>query len=477
MPCHCKRLTIRYACRHKEQEFFRCWRYNFVKNYFCVGSMVPECDPVRSTEYVHKVCHDCLDYFSEEFGRTAAYSVSQKFLEYKYNNGMHNQAINPRTIPRDKYTVSQAALQRLTERVREDEIARSAENPTMARRKLELFQVPSPREISRVLNDSPAMTPQLSRPVRRSRHQIIHEERCRAHRMDEHVVPLRRMPVYYRSAPINNTSPYSSPSSSCPMIPETTVGSPVREHGTGTPIDLSDLVDDDFDDPPAARGKPPSGPPIQPRPIRPRAKTGPLPSKRSDCSLVQRMTEKAEEIEMRGYQQEDVIRVPAIKGAPKIPTWRTDSPNSAGGIDVLGQPMKTVSYVESKHVERIPKIRTAPAKFVRVKSSADSPMLKTASPVGGVSIPRPRVSGVRLPNSMTFYHERGIPSDNYMEKDSQTGDDDDTPSSLISVSTPPLAFSCGIQPCLYPSNGSNCNECFSCRERQRTERKWRVGWI
>ncbi|KAI1648813.1 uncharacterized protein F4817DRAFT_55466 [Daldinia loculata] len=495
MPCDCKRLTLRYACRHKEQEFYRCWRYNLIRNYFCLGSMLSSCDPVRSSQSVQRVCHDCLDFFAEEFGKKAAIPVSQKFLEYKFNNGLYNQTIDPRTVHRDAYTISKAAFQKLAEgateakNVTEARHAREAENTAEAEitRRRRSLRVPSTMEVPRAPNNSPVGLRPPPPLVHRNRHHDQHHKRPKAQPTHTDAVSSRRNSgqnsVNRKYFPVPNEYSYVISAETGPFVSEIGAGCPVREYGSNTPIDLSDLVSDDFDYPLSARGRPPSGPPVQPKPIRPKTRSYDLPLKRSDCSLVQRITEQAEEFDVRSHpdhENETVSSLPTfpkLQRAPKVPTWRKDTPAPAAGIGGKEKIVKSVSFAEALNTEHAPRIRTAPATFIRTKPSVDSLMVETGTSLDVVSIPPKRTSGVRALDSAIFYHERGIPSTAYMEEKSQDGDNDDQSTMLVSISTPSPAFSCAVQSCFCNPEDSDDKVCLSCLERRQLERKWQMQWI
>ncbi|KAI0848201.1 hypothetical protein F5Y00DRAFT_239419 [Daldinia vernicosa] len=492
MPCDCKRLTLRYACRHKEQEFYRCWRYNLIRSYFCVGRVLPGCDPVRSTVLIRGVCHDCLDFFAGEFGKKAAIPVSQKFIEYKFNNGLQNQAIDPRTVHRDEYTTSKAALRKLAEDAPEAENARGAGHAkeaeiaaeakiTRGRRSL---RVPSTMSVPRVPNNSPVGLRPPPPLVHRNRHQDQHRKRPKAQSVHTDAVPLRResvrKPVNRNHLPVLNEYSYIISAQDGPFTSEMAT-CPVKEYGSNTPIDLSDLVSDDFDYPLSARGRPPSGPPVQPKPIRPKTRSHDLPLKRSDCSLVRRITEQAEELDLQSHPDHENESLPSLptfaklQRAPKVPTWRKDTPAPAAGIAGEERKIKSVSFAEALNIEHAPRIRTAPATFIRTKPSADSLTVETGTLLDVVSIPPKRVSGVRATDSAAFYYERGIPSTAYMEEKSQDGDNDDHSTMLVSISTPSPAFSCAVQSCFCNPEDSDDKVCLSCLERRRLERAGRVS--
>ncbi|KAI0112914.1 hypothetical protein F4814DRAFT_326949 [Daldinia grandis] len=494
MPCDCKRLTLRYACRHKEQEFYRCWRYNLIRNYFCLGPMLSSCDPLRSSEVVHRVCHDCLDFFAEEFGKKAAIPVSRKFLEYKFNNGLHNQTIDPRTVPRDAYTISKAALRKLaqsatgaentreTRHGRETEVAAEA-GITRGRRSL---RVPSTTAVPRTPNNSPVELRHPPPLVHRNRHHDQHHRRPKAQPVHPDTVTLRgksvRKSLDREYMPFPSEYSYLISAEAGPFV-SVVAGCPVKEYGSNTPIDLSDLVSDEFDYPPSARGRPPSGPPAQPQPIRPRTKSHHLPLKQSECSLIRRMTEQAEELDIQSHSDDEneslpnLPTFPKLQRAPKIPTWRKDTPAPAASIAGEERKVKSVSFAEALNIEHAPQIRTAPATFIRTKTSVDSLMVETGTLLDVVSIPPRRTCGVRAPDSAVFYHERGIPSTAYIEERSQDGDDDDESTVLISISSPSPAFSCAVQCCFCNPEDSDDKVCLSCLERRRLERKWQMKWV
>ncbi|KAI1803778.1 hypothetical protein F4811DRAFT_318283 [Daldinia bambusicola] len=475
MPCDCKRLTIRYACRHKEQEFYRCWKYNITQNYFCVGQMLSSCTPEHSSEFVHKVCHDCLDYFAQEFGHKAAVVVSAKFLEYKFNKGLNNQAIDPRTVSFNDYITSQASLQKLAENARlaETTRARAAEYAREAnagrRRRSSLVQsaVPALDETFIEIQEPPPV-------VHRSRRHDSPQRRHRSQDIDAEDVSSRRKSVQkaVRRKAVPTRSEFSRPTQSehRPAVPEMMAGCPVVEVYTDVELDY----------PPTARGRPPSGPPVQPKPIRPRTKSKVIEQKESSCSLVQRITELAEKLDIEGYtrpKRESVPLVPILYRAPKVPTWRKDTPDPAYRSDPEGRRQKRVSFVVPPPVVQEPMIRTSPATFVRGKPSVDSLMVETGS-VGAsvVSIPPRRTTGVRMPDSAQFYHEHGIPSLAYIEEDSQDGDHEDR-STLVSISTPSPSFSCAVQSCFCDPDDPSDKGCLSCLERRRLESKWQMQWI
>ncbi|KAI1472345.1 uncharacterized protein F4812DRAFT_408560 [Daldinia caldariorum] len=434
--------------------------------------MLSSCTPERSSEFVHRVCHDCIDYFAQEFGHKAAVVVSAKFLEYKFNKGLNNQPIDPRTIPLDDYITSQASLQKEAENARlaETTRARAAEYAREAnvgrRRRSSLVQntVPDLDDTFIEIQEPPPV-------VHRSRHHDSPQRRHRSQDVDLDNVSSRRKPaqkaIRRKAVHVRSEFSHPAPSEHRPAVPEMMAGCPVVELYT----------DLEFDYPQTVRGRPLSGPPVQPKPIRPRTKSKEIEQKESTCSLVQRITELAEDLEIEGYTRPKRESVPILYRAPKVPTWRKDTPNPAYRSDTEERRPKRVSFVLPPPVVHEPQICTAPATFVRGKPSVDSLMVETGS-VGAsvISIPPRKATGVRMPGSAQYYHERGVPSLAYMEEDSQDGDHEDR-SQLVSISTPSPSFSCAVQSCFCDPDDPSDKGCPSCLERRRLESKWQMKWI
>lgn len=103
MPCDCRRTTYRYACRHKEREFLRCWRYELRNNFPCMTACVPICHAHCLWAPIDGVCDECYQFFVRAFGRRIAHGVSEKFLQYKEQVGLSKEAIKPEAVPFQAY--------------------------------------------------------------------------------------------------------------------------------------------------------------------------------------------------------------------------------------------------------------------------------------------------------------------------------------------------------------------------------------
>ncbi|KAI2634741.1 hypothetical protein GGS26DRAFT_522812 [Hypomontagnella submonticulosa] len=495
MPCDCRRITFRFACRHKEREYHRCWRYNSKKDYPCMGVLIPACQAFRLHTNVPRVCSECYDFFVDSFGTRAAHHVSQRFLEFKEHRGLSKQALDPATVPREAYVSSYeiAIIQRAG--------GRNTNQP---------FRAVSPMRATPAR--APLAEPQQPPPVV---HRTRHSERSRpvcpiraqlksASTSTSGKKPISRKPVPTRNqdskAVISRPVPRGIQPSSYKAtirnrgVASAAVGGPVREHATGQPIDLTDLVDDAepnsyYQYPPSARGRPLSHSPIQPMPRRPSGTQRPR-DQHSDCSLVKRITEAAETVEIAGYpnpDDSDLPSVPQIGKAPKIPAWRQDTPHPEAGVRDSRRARSYGDSLSPRRLEPLP-LRTAPATFTRTKRSTESLTSRPArSPSRDVvPVPPVRTSGVRVPNSAHYYREQGVPSSAYLEESSNNDEDEEQqgrdgayspPAMLVSISTPSPAFSCAVQSCFCDAEDADDDVCPSCLERRRLRRRLQGKWI
>ncbi|KAI1141057.1 hypothetical protein F5Y05DRAFT_298059 [Hypoxylon sp. FL0543] len=541
MRCDCRRTTYRYACRHKERDFLRCWRYNLRKNVACVSVLVPKCNPHPLWTSIDRVCNNCYEFFVQVFGRRIAYEVSERFLEYKEYRGLSREAIDPSDIPFRDY-ISSAELATLGARG-----SRKTRQPFRAESPMRATRRPTPppaqprqpppvvhrsrhgehhatRSQAQPLSASTArrpkrnQVPQTPAPVRNREHQFHNttsiarevqqshygKEAQRSHpnrkprpsRFREMFTPVYGEEVEYRrysgDAQHNHyeeevrRSYYNGTKINAEPIP-TVVEYPVREYETNEPIDLADLVDgnetDDYYDDEyelVHRGRALNSSPHQPIPLRPRRAAKAPREQPSESSLVRRITDMAETIHIAGYsdhEREEAPSVPKIKKAPKVPHWRVDTPHPAVEA-VGGSRIRSQTAVPQPRMREALPLRTAPAtSFIR-SPSTDS--LK-ASP--GRRRPQSQET-VPIPPPRTAglqnFRERGVPSELFLQEENNEVEQQvayPSPTMLVSISTPSPAYSCAVQTCYCNLEDPDEQVCPSCRERRRLQGELSMKWI
>lgn len=291
---------------------------------------------------------------------------------------------------------------------------------------------------------------------------------------------------------------------------------PVRESNTNEPIDLEDLVEDELENEVEVdmvgevswvgeldevgevseiddyldenesiyRGRPISRSPRQPVPLR--WKPGPKnPHKQpSECSLVKRITNVAETMQITGNsdQEHEESSAPQIEeaSATQVARWRPDAPIPI--IAPMRHRLRTLTSVPPpRKPEPSPALRSAPAtSFIRTKSSMDSLRSPGIGPRrrpsrDSVPIPPPRSAGLHS------FNERGVPSAAFVEEENSEEEHQhpDTPylspSMLVSISRPSPTYSCAVQACYC--NPEDTEDCPSCRERRRLETELSMKWI
>ncbi|KAI1417211.1 hypothetical protein F5Y13DRAFT_152276 [Hypoxylon sp. FL1857] len=272
---------------------------------------------------------------------------------------------------------------------------------------------------------------------------------------------------------------------------------PVREHKTNEPIDLTDLVEEEEDDDDEIdyhddyeviyRGRPISRSPQQPIPLRKKQAFKGHGPQASNSSLVRRITDAAETVQIAGYPNQGLKKtpgVPKIREAPKVPHWRVDTPHPEAAARRILRSQSAIHLPSSSKPVASP-LRTAPAtSFIRTSPSLDSlkSALKSSPGRGGLSshdivpIPRQRSSGLQA------YRERGVPSPAFVKEENgedqhQQEVDAESPSMLVSISTPSPTYSCAIQTCYCTADEPDSEVCPSCLERRRLERELSMKWI
>ncbi|KAI0384513.1 hypothetical protein F5Y04DRAFT_231042 [Hypomontagnella monticulosa] len=510
MPCDCKRITFLYACRHKEREYHRCWRYNSKQLHPCVSMLFPACQASLIHIDIPRVCDVCFQYFSGKFGVKAAHRVSQRFLEYKQHKGLSREVLDPAAVPREAY-ISQYELFVLSNSGRKD--------------KNQPFRPVSPMRATQP-RAPPIVEPQRPPPV--------------VHRTRRHDRPQPSCPIKSRFSPSGGTTskkppiprkpvparkPISGAIISRPLPRGMQPGSyiaalrnreaasagikaPVREYETTRPVENTEY-NSYYQYPSVARGRPLSHSPLQPTPTRPTRPTRPrqltrvaedqnVRDRASECSLVKRITEAAETVTINGYpviEEGSEISVPRISKAPKIPAWRRDTPHPEAGSHDSRRTRSDGHHTPPRRVEPM-SLRTAPATFTRAKRSMDS---LSSGPRSGsrdvVPVPPIRISGVRVPDSAHYYREHGIPSSAYLTESSNQDDEEEEeeeyrqkqqqgrdgaispPAMLVSISSPSPEFSCAVQSCFCNDEDDDDDVCPSCRERRRLRRELQMKWI
>ncbi|KAI0838033.1 hypothetical protein F5Y06DRAFT_59535 [Hypoxylon sp. FL0890] len=541
MPCDCRRVTTRYACRHKERDFLRCWRYNLRKSFSCVGVCMPTCDPRRFWTSIDRVCNDCYEFFIRLFGRRIAYEVSERFLEYKEYRGMSKEAIDPADIPFRDY-ISSAELADIGARA--------------SRRTRQPYRATSPMRAARPR--TPPIQPRQPPPVvHRSRHGERHASHSQAQprsasntRHREKQVRRKPVPVPIKESHTHNStlaarevqhgyynveaqqnhnnrkprqsrfrevftpdyanlevqqnrynedaqynqyreevrhSYYNSSSGNAETI-QTIVEYPVLEYKTDEPIDLTDLVDDEIDDyygeDLVYRGRALSRSPHQPIPLRSKQVFKDPRQQPSESSLVRRITDMAETIRISGYsdhESEDVPSVPVIKNPPRVPHWRVDTPRPAmaavGGSRIRSQ--SAIPQPRKREVEEASPLRTAPVtSFIRTSPSLDS-LMNTAGRGRTQSREIVPIPPPRTAGLQNF-RERGVPSALFLKEENNEVEQQvihESLTMLVSISTPSPAYSCAVQACFCTPEDADDQICPSCRERRRLERDLSMKWI
>ncbi|KAI2466490.1 hypothetical protein F4781DRAFT_352831 [Annulohypoxylon bovei var. microspora] len=487
MPCPCRRLTVRYACRHKEREFYKCWRYQFRRDYSCLGAFVSNCETEQMRIVVPRVCNKCLEYFLGAFDKESAYYVSKRFLEFKANNGLSKEVINPETINLAAYITS-AELATL----------RACTPPSSG----QPFRPRSPMRATQSRVPPPTELQQPEPVIHRNRHGDRHSSRSKTRSKSakpSKKKPIPRKPVPSQtkiskasiSKPIAHWAVPSEPNTggsnleSFPAIPENTV----VEHGSNQPIDLSDLVENEYDDyvdyGAISHGRALNRTPYQPLPMRlNHAAKAPRPQP-SDSSLVKRITKLAETTEIMGYpnpEKRNLPSVPKLTKPPKVPTWRVETPHPEAPADIKGKGKQTRSQSamllsrprDLSPLRRIPTPATA-TYIRRARASSESPMPPMDTPLRDtLQLPPLRTAALKS------FRERGIPSAAFLLEEN-IGDKIQTvpssPAVLVSVNTPSPSYSCAVQSCYCTPDEADNQVCPSCRERRRLERELQMKWI
>ncbi|KAI1080176.1 hypothetical protein F5B20DRAFT_541082 [Whalleya microplaca] len=445
--CDCVRVTLRYRCRHKYRKVIRCWAYNFKEYHSCLGTCLPMCDPARVSKRKDKFCAACRDYFSR-YGDNADY-VIEKFVAYKQNNGLSREAIDPKTVSRSSYLTTEERRQ-----------LRAGGNQP--------FHPKSPMRATQ----APALPPlthlQLPPPAHHSQHR-------------------HRRPTPFEP----NLQPSSGSDCSFDLAAEGILATdyalsppgpeyPVREHGTGLPIDLSDLVDPEPDhDHGVPRGRPLSCSPKQPVAIRRK----PLVNVKSACSLVKKIDEMAITTQIAGYpnpESPNYPRVPKLQRAPKKPSWRRDTPRP---YETQFSDEESASSQQAADAFNL-SLKSAPLHparyYLPYKPSADFPPSQHSAVTSAPACPRhgnDYFDGC-LNCRKGFFRERGLPSptDEFVYQPALSS----APERPVTVS-PKRRFTCAIQSACYCRSDSKGNhtgpKCPPCRERESLKQQLGMEWI
>ncbi|KAI0894084.1 hypothetical protein F4806DRAFT_130156 [Annulohypoxylon nitens] len=525
MPCTCKRLTLRYACRHKEREYDRCWRYQFRKDYPCFGSVIGDCEAEPARTNVLRVCNRCFDFFFDTFGKRAAYHVSRKFLEYKENNGLRREVIEPETVPPEAYisTGELASLDPKTPYWRGQPFR--PRTPMTATHPRDLPPTP-PRPIR-----SPEPVVHRNRhgdrgPLRsksRSKSRSRSGKRSKKAPIPRKPLPSRKLskkdisgPILQKPLPdiefINSMPTGGSDFQSFPAIPDNAV----LEHRTNQPLDLSDLIDDEDDDELEERSYPPMSPKtLRKELMRHRNKHAPrrsavyelhhnvlgyLPLKSAPINMealnAMKAAQKGEPDKITGIpnpEGKDLPCVPKLENAPKVPAWRVDIPSSKHSkpTNANTEPKSRIPIPRSQSAG--PALRSqkfSPVPSIKVPASATATYLARSRRPSREQHTASKATPVRtflqvppLPPTagLNGFLERGLPSAAFAREEN-FGDKipsaKESPDVLLSVSTISPAYSCAVQSCYCSESGEGENlVCPSCTERQRLESQLHAKWL
>ncbi|KAI1392159.1 uncharacterized protein F4822DRAFT_389793 [Hypoxylon trugodes] len=465
MGCDCRRLTSRYACSHKEREFYRCWRYYYKKKGSCIAILFSDCEIERHAVKVPRVCNSCYEYFVTNFGEVAAHKVSQKFLEYKEYSGVHKDTIDPATIPHEAYVSPKelykmgapraaAALQRATSGMSSSSTSVNRLHPSPPPLSPPAPVIPRSRHGDRVSNPISRSTNPIQRPRshnRNSRTNLTIDEAAR-----RNVLRNRYLDDGWSTA---NMAGW-------------------QEEEEEDRIDSPRTIEsDDMNDDRAVHGKTGDRALYQPEPRRTRP---PIHEQPSSSSLVSRITKAAETVKIPGYARPSSIRILA---APKIPTWRREVRFADEVIEKGEKPRRktplSAPYVSSVSMASpsLPRSKSV-TYLLRTPKSADS---LQGSPNRRVSPCSPPVPPPRTPRTSHF-REHGIPTPAFLEKENNDSEMTLTPGTpndvLVSVSLPSPSFSCAVQSCFCkPGETDEAKKCPSCRARRRLERRLQMKWI
>ncbi|KAL7621338.1 hypothetical protein AAE478_008659 [Parahypoxylon ruwenzoriense] len=483
MGCDCTRITFRYRCGHKQRDVYKCWRYVFKHDNLCLGALLPSCRPVRiSTDVGHRVCSQCHEYFAKRFGRDAAPWVTQKFLEYK-DRWWQRKAIDPTTVPYGAYITS-AELAQLGVR-------------TAATVTNQPFRPRSPMTV--VTPWSAPVTQLRPPPPIAQRGRIREHHGLQSKPQVKPPGPSSRPPNRIPRKPLPRS--HAGGSKKAAAVPEP-VYQPVVEYGTGEEINLTDLVsdaelEDDFEYNPIYRGRPLTRSPQQPTARHPKKTPKDPRQQQSGSSLVNRITEVAETIEIAGYpnpESRNFPSVPKISVAPRVPSWRSDTPHPAAGVGSgsgggiyrqIRYPSRTSTPFS--HRAGVPALHSAPMRYVTVRTAPSvSSLTGIVEQVRTLSADDISIPPLRTPapgSGIQRFRERGVPSALHLAEGntSRHGETQQalspTSGTLVTISTPSPSYSCAVQSCYCSPTDKDNKVCPSCRERRRLERELQMQWI
>ncbi|KAI0602643.1 hypothetical protein F4775DRAFT_600668 [Biscogniauxia sp. FL1348] len=307
--CNCERITYRCTCRHKERKIQRCWSYQLKKSNLCLAAVMPVCKTHKRHVKLNRLCGACDEYFSTRYGdKNVVRSVVARFLAYKEAKGWGKKTIDPHTVPREVY-ITAADLDGLRQMYPHQPQPRTARHPG------------SPLQAGVGVGVGPqrALPAQVRAPPQVYRPQL----REKAIPPSGQVMRGGRSPAHHAPA------------------------AAVVEYGTGSAIELDDLVADSpsdaalpelrhlaadrYREPPT----PASATSLQhPKPRvslrsrvsgeRPdRAATTSASSASSDISVVRHLTSQARTWTwFPNPESPQYPEVPQIASAPRTPSWR-----------------------------------------------------------------------------------------------------------------------------------------------------------
>jgi hypothetical protein len=560
------RITYICACAHKERSLERCIFYQMRKDGSWFTCCLPACKTERKRIPLQRVCRDCRGYFFEKFGRRHYQRFIEHFLSYKGRMGWASTAIDPKTIPREVLVNRNRG-----QGDREDREGRGHGQPFQVHQPMQIFISGGDDEAAagrtEKINDLRQGTPyphtvdsvDLTEQGALEPDDYYVEEIPSRPEQVSGPGPKRAISPYFPWAP-GTTMPMPMPidhlgklfvvgdfadeddeeggmhlPSPSPILanfprlpspaPEPKYGSKTHARGLVVP-ELAHLATRAA--PRRARAENQhqtvvqemrSRPELQhPQPKIPKlrhAKPERVPprvlkqiSSFSPVSLVRRLGERAENIEIPNYQYVEykgnlvpVLRSPPEGGrggrrqsSPIIP-MSASSPNSdeeeelAGilrhprAIDVLNQPVDIAIDAHDVPDTLVP------------GANHDNGDYSPSSFVTTEVIPPPRrLSGILIPSASgccaahgdkydhgcvncrgSYFRERGLPSDDHIEE-CRSATLTKTP--MVSVKTPKRRYSCAVQSCYCDDEGKSKGEkCLSCQERDEITRNLKMGWV
>ncbi|KAI1766117.1 hypothetical protein GGR53DRAFT_233518 [Hypoxylon sp. FL1150] len=588
MGCECVRISFHYACCHKKREFHPCWRRTFMKQNPCITVCLPRCQYERIVRKINRVCDGCLGYFVTQFGEEAARVISDEFISYKTFIGCRKQLILPESIPHESYLTEgfltqagakitkhkepfrnphmslspiPANIEEWWERKRERQARAESNAESRQQRRSEPTNLFSPYRLP-PLTYHPARPERPERPERRRNQSSSSAKPSHRAKKPSSSKTHKAAREAKKSKPSKNNGNNGIGTDDIPLV---TIPAMVHPHLhthrwstlqgiTESPEDVDERI---------LHGIPPRGTPEQPKALTAKQaarERNPRPTG-SDCSLVKRFNEVAEltEAELREREEKTTRqseaaevsprttdensrcgtktttvsrdshppRIPKLSPAPKVPSWRADTPRPELGTILIGN----VPEPEDRHVGRgKSKARDkdkgrAPSVAVRpVPSTGPSPSpiltspsvaapLRSAplyvvcdgvSPLSGSALARASIrtpkSGAssslmpprrRTPGVSPMFQEKGLPTPSYLQQsfvmhrrappsgsNGGAGDRQSPPPMLVAIREPESEYSCASQAaCWCEADDADADVCPACRERRRLERDLNMEWI